>query len=486
MNQGYIPLNPIGQNVADQAYPFEVIKNKTLQFLARALPFLRLESETIPKVARYLPPNHLLNPTNLHSPLASQHMSQLNQAVSPTAATALAPQLQVSSGQQTTLLSPMDSMALNSFMDHSVPYLRRRKRYSQTEITVAELSPNATLVVSSAHSPGRIVGGNNHHHLHLSSNGGNHHLHHNPRYHPNHQLASASASQSFSVSGNPAIQQANVSVVTKDGYKAVNAAHVVVSPLQNRQQNQQQQPHEHTTDTINTSNSSTSNGYSGNNNKLVTSNLLAIENNGISSNGHDFAKRAAPSGSSSAPASGASIAKRVNPAATQQPHANLANSQTGHSQQVQIGQPAAARAAPQSIDSAAIAVTAQAASGHGHHHHNNHHQQRTSSAEAATAPPSAASVQKRSSGGSSVDVSESIGETVSEFVAQKSNSAAQESQSRSSLQQHKTSEPQQHQQQQSMGSPHQARETQQQQQQQQKSERKRSGGCDGLGSWSTA
>lgn len=81
LNQGRVPLNPLGQSVADQSYPFEVIKNKTLQFLARALPVLKLEYETIPKVARYLPDQHqhqLLNPTHTSSSLTSDQMELLN------------------------------------------------------------------------------------------------------------------------------------------------------------------------------------------------------------------------------------------------------------------------------------------------------------------------------------------------------------------------------------------------------------------------
>lgn len=134
-----MPLNPLGQNVADQAYPFELIKNKTLQFLARALPVLKLEYETIPKVARYLPTNQLLNPTHLASPLSQEHMHKINQRFSSAAAVAADDELFAGS-----------------------PYLRRRRRRSTQEgggagITAAELSPNASLVVSSAHSAGRIL-----------------------------------------------------------------------------------------------------------------------------------------------------------------------------------------------------------------------------------------------------------------------------------------------------------------------------------------
>lgn len=77
-----MPLNPLGQSVGEQSYPFEIIKNKTLQFLARALPVLKLEYETIPKVARYLPANsyqHLLNPTHSSSSLTQDDMELVNQ-----------------------------------------------------------------------------------------------------------------------------------------------------------------------------------------------------------------------------------------------------------------------------------------------------------------------------------------------------------------------------------------------------------------------
>lgn len=133
LNQGKVPLNPLGQSITDQAYPFELIKNKTLQFLARALPVLKLEYETIPKVARYLPANQLLNPTSHQSPLGHEHLHDLNQRFA-------------------------SSLVANDFDIMAPPFLRRRKRSirQQAGITVAEMSPNATLVVSSAHSAGKI------------------------------------------------------------------------------------------------------------------------------------------------------------------------------------------------------------------------------------------------------------------------------------------------------------------------------------------
>lgn len=106
--------------------------------MARALPVLKLEYDTIPKVARYLPGQHLLNPTHLSSPLGHEHFHRLNQRL--------------------------------AGLDYSHPYShpggtqpsagrRRRKRaLAHASYTVAaEMLPNASLLVSSAHSgPGRI------------------------------------------------------------------------------------------------------------------------------------------------------------------------------------------------------------------------------------------------------------------------------------------------------------------------------------------
>ncbi|KAK6642772.1 hypothetical protein RUM43_004274 [Polyplax serrata] len=52
LNKGYIPKNPMEQNVLGSAYPFDLIKNKTLQFFSKALPILKAD-ETLPKVAKY-------------------------------------------------------------------------------------------------------------------------------------------------------------------------------------------------------------------------------------------------------------------------------------------------------------------------------------------------------------------------------------------------------------------------------------------------
>jgi len=136
LNQGKVPLNPLGQSVTEQAYPFELIKNKTLQFLARALPMLKLEYEVMPKVARYLPAHQLLNPTSLASPLGREHFQGLNRR--------LAPGDEWGAPQQAAFAGPQGA---------------RRKRSPgpspvdrQASITVADLTPNASLVVHSAHS----------------------------------------------------------------------------------------------------------------------------------------------------------------------------------------------------------------------------------------------------------------------------------------------------------------------------------------------
>ena len=140
LNRGKVPINPLGQFVTEQSYPFELIKNKTLQFLARALPLLKMEYEIIPKVARYLPASQLLNPTSLHSPLGSDHFHQLNRLAG-------------------------DNVPLQQQQRHG-----RRKRslagakLGQASMSVDDLPQlvgnSSSLVVSSAHSSaGRIRAG---------------------------------------------------------------------------------------------------------------------------------------------------------------------------------------------------------------------------------------------------------------------------------------------------------------------------------------
>ncbi|XP_066994789.2 uncharacterized protein spz6 [Anabrus simplex] len=52
LKKGFIPKNPMGQNILGSSYPFELLKNKTLLFLSKTLPILKAD-ETLPKVAKY-------------------------------------------------------------------------------------------------------------------------------------------------------------------------------------------------------------------------------------------------------------------------------------------------------------------------------------------------------------------------------------------------------------------------------------------------
>lgn len=119
--------------------------------MARALPVLKLEYETIPKVARYLPTNQLLNPTHQASPLSNDHLHQLNQ-----------------------LFASANGFPPESVLQDSPPYLKKRRKRSLKNTkdkvasnvnlansagyssVVADITPNATLVVTSAHSAGQI------------------------------------------------------------------------------------------------------------------------------------------------------------------------------------------------------------------------------------------------------------------------------------------------------------------------------------------
>ncbi|XP_050689681.1 uncharacterized protein LOC126981976 [Eriocheir sinensis] len=51
LNDGLLPLNPLGQSLHGASYPFGLIKNKTLDFFSRTLPILK-EDKTLPKVAK--------------------------------------------------------------------------------------------------------------------------------------------------------------------------------------------------------------------------------------------------------------------------------------------------------------------------------------------------------------------------------------------------------------------------------------------------
>ncbi|XP_023326401.1 uncharacterized protein LOC111699877 [Eurytemora carolleeae] len=66
LNKGYLPVNPIGQNILGVSYPFELIKNKTLDFFSKTLPVLKAD-DTLPKVARYQDSHILYNPAIFNS-----------------------------------------------------------------------------------------------------------------------------------------------------------------------------------------------------------------------------------------------------------------------------------------------------------------------------------------------------------------------------------------------------------------------------------
>ncbi|XP_018014312.1 uncharacterized protein LOC108671308 [Hyalella azteca] len=53
LNTGLLPRNPLGQNVLGASYPFELIKNQTLNLFSKALPVLK-EDKTLPKVAKFV------------------------------------------------------------------------------------------------------------------------------------------------------------------------------------------------------------------------------------------------------------------------------------------------------------------------------------------------------------------------------------------------------------------------------------------------
>nr|CAG4640875.1 EOG090X06KU [Eulimnadia texana] len=52
LNKGYIPKNPLGHDFSGQSYPFELLRNKTLDFFSSTLPILK-EDKDLPKVAKY-------------------------------------------------------------------------------------------------------------------------------------------------------------------------------------------------------------------------------------------------------------------------------------------------------------------------------------------------------------------------------------------------------------------------------------------------
>lgn len=163
-----MPVNPLGQMIADQPYPFELIRNKTMQFLARALPVLKLEYESIPKVARYRPASpggpqiehHLLNPTLYSSALTGDQIRRLNELpqnylfdLGPASYLqdddSMAPGPSNKRRRKRAAPAPEDSDSV------AVPMRRLGKPYDQRQrdLTVAELSSNVSFTVSSAHSP---------------------------------------------------------------------------------------------------------------------------------------------------------------------------------------------------------------------------------------------------------------------------------------------------------------------------------------------
>lgn len=52
LNKGVIPANPMRQSIFGSPYPFDLLKNKTLEFFSKTLPILKAD-ETLPKVAKY-------------------------------------------------------------------------------------------------------------------------------------------------------------------------------------------------------------------------------------------------------------------------------------------------------------------------------------------------------------------------------------------------------------------------------------------------
>lgn len=182
---------------------------------------LKSEYETIPKVARYLSTNQLLNPTHQASPLTSDQFNQLNHR-----------------------FASLNGFLPDTFLQDA-PYLRKRRRKRSANDNngnnnnnnnsnnsnrykspsngigipiVAEMLPNTTLlVVSSAHSAGRI--GNTH--ASFRSNVSN-------------------FNDSMS-SGEPTTGLA--AVITKDGYKSIapsSSLSYTQGAATNRQQSQQQ------------------------------------------------------------------------------------------------------------------------------------------------------------------------------------------------------------------------------------------------------
>jgi len=119
-----------------------LIEKKTIEFLAKALPALQRDHEAMLELAGHLPANQLLNPTSSASPLGYSHLESLNRRLRRDLEDADLPELRKREAPPKT-----------------VPK-RRRKRSSLSTLvseraivgtTVAELRPQASLVVSSPH-----------------------------------------------------------------------------------------------------------------------------------------------------------------------------------------------------------------------------------------------------------------------------------------------------------------------------------------------
>ncbi|UYV62038.1 hypothetical protein LAZ67_1007589 [Cordylochernes scorpioides] len=54
LNRGVIPLNPMGQSFRGDPYPFQLIKNKTLEYMGKLLPYLTSDPR-LPQVAKFSP-----------------------------------------------------------------------------------------------------------------------------------------------------------------------------------------------------------------------------------------------------------------------------------------------------------------------------------------------------------------------------------------------------------------------------------------------
>ncbi|XP_069673128.1 uncharacterized protein spz6 [Periplaneta americana] len=77
LNKGFIPRNPMGQKVLGAAYPFELVRNKTLEFFSKTLPILKAD-ETLPRVAKYRQDQDLWGSSQLgHNSIAPDY-SQRN------------------------------------------------------------------------------------------------------------------------------------------------------------------------------------------------------------------------------------------------------------------------------------------------------------------------------------------------------------------------------------------------------------------------